>query len=463
VGIFDFAGGYSLRRLMLLLGVSMLWASPAFSACTDGVDCYCDRVIGGDLNDTLLLMCEDWEHPGFYAGSPNAVATAVDNRGDISQIRLIYANGVGSSLIQDLEPAGTPYTGPQCVDPDPKFGCVATNEYCSAAQGTEASITTTGGGDDGINCWGSATTDVNARAFIDIQSPVNEDYKSEITDLLGPTTSLSNGGHHLAHRNPAGAGNTAGLTASKSLGGGQATIGLTMLFAYSSNLVDSGILTSQWKQDEWEDSIGANKYNMFPLAQPSCLNGTTPAEPGDGFPFCPFMGDKRGGRDAPVGYCAINVGVVQTTGTVSCGNPWTWVFQPETGTGALWKATDDLVYDEWMCVEFYLAGAGTSSVTMQIWATTPTIDHLKVLDISNLDMTEGGGQITEFHFGNYANLNATELNPSGPWTSETVYRHEDNIHIRAGLPVTCAQIGFGAGAAATASMAGGSITGGSAN
>ena len=45
----------------------IVWVGVAFGAsCTDGTDCYCDRVNGGDLNDPNLLFCEDWEAPTLY-------------------------------------------------------------------------------------------------------------------------------------------------------------------------------------------------------------------------------------------------------------------------------------------------------------------------------------------------------------------------------------------------------------
>ena len=52
-------------RLVLLLIGTAVFGLPSFShaarPCTDGVDCYCDRVSGGDLNDPGLIFCEDWE------------------------------------------------------------------------------------------------------------------------------------------------------------------------------------------------------------------------------------------------------------------------------------------------------------------------------------------------------------------------------------------------------------------
>ena len=64
-----------------------------------------------------------------------------------------------------------------------------------------------------------------------------------------------------------------------------------------------------------------------------------------------------------------------------------------------------------------------------------------IVDISNmntLSMVPGG--YNGFEFNNYANTNQG----GGPIPStQTSFRYEDNIHIRAGAPVSCSQIGFG--------------------
>ena len=427
-----------------------LWCAPAFAACTDGVDCYCDRVDGGDLNDTLLLMCEDFENPGYYSGSPNFAASTGSLRGEISAWALTHQNGVGSALWSPGDPTGTPYVGPQCATAQQV--CVGLKEYCSAAQGTEVGVTGDGGG---VNCWGSASFDANDLAYADMQKTANLDYKAEITDLAGPTTELANGQQHLAYRIPEGQGRTSGLVGVHPFTSSD-TIGITIAMALPSNIEDSNILTLPWKFDEWENVSGSGlKYNMFPFGNSLCVDEPASGNMANEFPFCPFFGTQQSS-------CS-TAGATQTVGSIACNSTVAWYLFAD---GALWDPQTDLLphLDNWICARFFIENYMISSTRARLWVTTPDIDDRLIIDISTWDTTQGRGEFNEYVFGSYSNYNDDTINnPTGPWSTETTYRHEDNIHIRAGLPVTCAQIGFGAGAAATASMAGGSITGGSAN
>ena len=163
-------------RIVAIALMVFLYCSPALAFCTDGIDCYCDRVAGGDLNDTLILLCEDWESPNYYLGtSTDFSATSTTDRGNLAEFVAAgkWPGSVNSGHPQGGQPSGTPYKGPQCVDAG--HGCSGIKEFCSAAQGTDAGITTTGGGDDGINCWGSSSEDMNISAYVDIQRDSNED------------------------------------------------------------------------------------------------------------------------------------------------------------------------------------------------------------------------------------------------------------------------------------------------
>jgi hypothetical protein len=51
--------------LAAVLGILMPAVGVA-APCTPGVDCYCDKVRGGGLNDPQLLFCEDFEAPTLY-------------------------------------------------------------------------------------------------------------------------------------------------------------------------------------------------------------------------------------------------------------------------------------------------------------------------------------------------------------------------------------------------------------
>ena len=53
----------SLGLPIFFLALSGLPHSSEAGPCTKGVNCYCDKVRGGSLNDPSILVCEDWEAP----------------------------------------------------------------------------------------------------------------------------------------------------------------------------------------------------------------------------------------------------------------------------------------------------------------------------------------------------------------------------------------------------------------
>ena len=71
-----------------------------------------------------------------------------------------------------------------------------------------------------------------------------------------------------------------------------------------------------------------------------------------------------------------------------------------------------------------------------------------IVDADGLDDRVGGGMDTStgirgLAWNAYANANQG-VGGETP-TTETTYRYEDNVHITAGPPVSCAQIGFARG------------------
>ena len=116
-----------------------------------------------------------------------------------------------------------------------------------------------------------------------------------------------------------------------------------------------------------------------------------------------------------------------------------------TDVGIRWSADDsyaqprDFAFGSWACVRGYLGGLGSHDTSIKVW-----IDDQPILDIEGLDsdfLSIGHG-VGGYMFNNYANANQ-ELNGAieSP-TSETTYRYQDNIHIREGVPVSCAQLGM---------------------
>ncbi|MDO8742778.1 MAG: LamG-like jellyroll fold domain-containing protein, partial [bacterium] len=91
---------------------------------------------------------------------------------------------------------------------------------------------------------------------------------------------------------------------------------------------------------------------------------------------------------------------------------------------------------------------GTTNSSMQMWFTGPTGVRKKLIDISGMDLTghaanyKGVPGYTGLSWNAYANANAGSQY-GGVATTETTFRYEDNLHIRAGTPVSCASVGFG--------------------
>src|SRR5262245_22345769 len=96
-------GSILLGLPIFLLAISL--RSGEAASCTKGVNCYCDRVKGGDLNDPALLMCEDFEAPtllsttGVGNGPPyyGPVYDGGSNRGANWYWTQKYGSPVGSN------------------------------------------------------------------------------------------------------------------------------------------------------------------------------------------------------------------------------------------------------------------------------------------------------------------------------------------------------------------------------
>jgi hypothetical protein len=113
-------------------------------------------------------------------------------------------------------------------------------------------------------------------------------------------------------------------------------------------------------------------------------------------------------------------------------------------------------FGTWGCARGYFQNLGLSNTSIQIWFTGPDGVERAVIDVVNLDTRQFkvavAGGYNRYYWDNYANRNQTATK-----TTQTTFRYEDNVHIRAGAPVSCSQIGFGV------VSAGGGTGGGGAN
>jgi hypothetical protein len=99
----------------------------------------------------------------------------------------------------------------------------------------------------------------------------------------------------------------------------------------------------------------------------------------------------------------------------------------------------------WGCVRAFFENLGTANARTRVWLTTSVVADLPIVDFT-LNQSQMGTKngIGGMFWDHYANANVNQV-PAPKPIVQTTYRYEDNVHIRAGAPVSCAQIGFGAG------------------
>lgn len=366
---------------------------------------YCDRVRSGDLKDANLLLCEDFEAPtlhdnvNFGGGAPNYGPWYDDtgyagNRGFNSYWSRHYGASVGVCAWGQRQPS------------NPTFGHACAYGTCAP------------GGYSVGNLW-------QANNFSCIDIVQNGEFNAEVSSIgNGPTlpdgrAGVFDGKQSLAHR--IGPGRIAGIEGESAFpGGAQRNIGVTMAVAYAPNIVSSGITSAPWKHNEW----GVPRDAIFLMFNESGITSN--------FPF--LMDMYHNGQAACQN--AIN-NATKTLGSFSC-NDVAFYFRGDT---SVYNQPRDWPLGTWGCVRGYYQNLGLSNGSIQVWFTGPSGVEKKVLDISNLDFRgmihAAYGGYNSFVWNAYANANQ--------WTNtttQTTYRYEDNVHIRAGAPVSCAQIGF---------------------
>lgn len=410
-----------------LLVVSILtWACLAATpdrvdaeTCTDGVDCYCDRVQGGDLHDSSLLMCEDFEAPTLH---PANAAEA-----------------------QTYEGNGAPLFGPWYDEAVP--GGRGSNSYwvqtysfgagnCSWTQGQPTSPqlgSTCNFGQCGLAEWRADDLwQGNSQACIDIVQ--NGEFDDEIPTLLAPElpsggSGVFDGQRALAHRIQAG--DTAAIGGAKTWGTPRFELGITMAMAYPTNSEASGIWAAPWKHNEWHPT----NDGIFLFHQ----GGLDETDPFEMFTF----GDPGAGFTAAS--CSANASASVIRGTWNC-NSIALNYQADP---AYYRRSTDWPWGTWACVRGHFTGLNTTNMGIRIWFNDTLVVHFQGFDGTILKSRDGYDGLT---WNSYANTNQGDIG-STP-TNQTTYRYEDNIHIREGAPVSCDQIGLGAGGSATGPLSG---------
>lgn len=388
------------------------------SSCTDGIDCYCDRVQDPEdpLYDPLLLDCMDFEETALYTGGSApwySDSGHTGNRGAGSYWNLNWTGGNANLGFRNTDP--TPYLGPACNFTD----CSGIKEYCSSAQGA---LTAAGVAD----CWGPGA---NSGSCIDIQR--SQDFKAEngsltLTGGTGVTPDVGSGNAHFADR--WAAGSTCGIQGSRVFSS-STTVGVTRAIASASNFVSSGIANTYLKSDEWGNSSSNQNIEFWALGNSAAMGSL------ENYPYRNIISFGPVGANGVTGYNACVAGMASAVahiGAFQCSPPdapW-MVFRADS---ELHIRSRDFPDGTWHCTRAYITGMNSSNVTIQIWH-----DETMVVWISGIDGTQMTNKnYTHMNFDSYANTQV-----QGTPTSVPTWRYQDNIHIRAGVPVSCGSIGF---------------------
>lgn len=419
-------GGAMMLHLALTLALSPLaWAPVADAApCTPGVNCYCDRVRSGDLKDPTLLLCEDFEAPTLqhsqndaafvgkgapYWGPPydhSNTGSHVCFRGGNGYWHRNYNTGTGGPWR-----AGQP-------PPPVTVGC-----SCSVGPGQTC----------GSQFW-HPTNLYQGNGQANIAILTDQDFAAEVPTIAAPANRAGGGrgafdgaaslGHRILPRQTGGNGSNKGF------GSPQRNIGITMAVAYPNNLVASGVVSNPWKHNEWGTGIGDGPF-MFHTA-----NWMTSTFPWKGFMF-------TAGANRLATCQAAVAGATWAKGKPSCSD----VALAFDAAPADYVQATHWPLGTWGCARGHFQNLGLANTRYEAWITGPDGVERKVFDVSNLDTRSFrvglAGGYDRYIWNSYANKNMKQS------TTQTTFRYEDNVHIRADAPVSCAQIGYGTTGALT--------------
>lgn len=437
--------------IALLLLAGFAEAAP----CTKGVNCYCDKVApSGPLADTQLLLCEDFEAPTLYLdqgvgnGAPYYgpwydASGQAGNLGVNSYWNRKYSNGVGAGLFKQGETS---------------HGVTCSYSLCVGEKVWDAA-----------NRWGANAL----KPFLAILR--NGEFGSEVASITPPTGSAGGGSGvfdgtaSMAHR--IGAGQSNGIIGAAFLRPDRTkfpTFGVTMAMAFPNNLFSSspsgdGVLGANWKFNEWIYDVGqAGGDGLFLFGLAGTKNTT--------FPFYQFtFGTSRPGVVIDPALCTSRAAAATVTkGTVRCDNGGNFIWEASPSD---YSRPTDWPLGTWGCVEAYYQNMGSASSSVQMWFTGPAGVRKQIVNFSNMNLTShaanynGAPGYVGLSWNNYANTNQGD---GGVPTTQTTFRYEDNLHIRGGAPVACAQIGFAGGGVTpppttfqltTSTTGGGTLTG----
>lgn len=452
-------------------------------AISPSKDSYCDCVNGPDSGngyrntacqykwasnsgvnvDANKLLCEDFEaltlrqDTGVGNGAPfygppydntggnSGCPAGPDNcyRGFNSYWTNVYGNSSGAGLWKDGQPT-SPSLGQTCRSTSGAAACFdgvwSVGDLWSANH-SEVNLGTIGPG-------GVIGPGVGAMLFF---PSALSDFTAEVASITAPNNvkgggsgsqGVWDGSAVLAHRVPAG--RTGDIQGGFDFPGGfQTTFGITMAMAYSPNAQSAGIFAQAWKHNEWINTLGhGNGDGLFVFHNQQGPSAT--------LPFHHFMfANTQDHATCLTQKAAATV----TVGVLHCGadddSGAGWRYQASTST---YDQATHWPWGEWGCVRGHFENMTSTTARIRIWLTTGhTSGEKAIVDISNLNMTGQYGGVSGYKaldWNHYANTNFYDNSGGTQGTTDTVFRYEDNVHITAGAPVSCAQIGYSGAQAA---------------
>jgi hypothetical protein len=248
------------------------------------------------------------------------------------------------------------------------------------------------------------------------------------TNASGGATGVFDGNASLGYR--IAAGNTHGI-AGEARFSATRTIGYTAAIAYPNNSLTSGIwgttsVPGAWKHNEWTTVYNPNSGfdGLFAFYNQ--------AGPRTGIPFAGFIGSFQ---DQNYTNCG---SIVAAAGSASCINGNLGI---QWNSPANYSQPTDWPFGSWGCIRGFIENAGLSNMRMRVWFQGPNMTNERLI----IDFTANGTQLDNkngyggMKWNAYANTNQGMGYIS---TTQLTFRYEDNTHVRAGAPVSCAQIGF---------------------
>lgn len=362
------------------------------NTCTDGVDCYCDRVEDPEdpAHDPKAILCEDFEAPQLWDqahaeryeghGPPNYGPwyDGINYRGDNSYWVKRLGQSVSSCAFSN-------------ADPVPSLGTACRSATCGTAA------------EDGSgNVYDVRTGQSCIVIFEDGEAPVSGGHS--------PSGDVFDGRAYLGMRNSPNSGS--GFITGTSLP--PATeVGITEAIALSGNFPRSQVLSQPLKRDEWS---GPNDTGQFWY-----IGGQSNAPDfANRFPFTAFI--WASGCRANLDKIIVNAGEIGCTSNALLYN-----------VGPNWNRDEEMPFDQWHCVQAHIRGLGSSNVRVTVRLNGDTL-----IDLEGID----GPATLDSQAWDYFGFNTYSNHFEGGGDGEEVFHYRDNYHARRGPPVSCESIGW---------------------